>query len=61
MNTAIRRIVIAEAQVPFVRGGAELHVDALIDQLRSRGYEVEKVAVPFRAQPKSELLAQAAA
>ena len=61
MNTAIRRIVIAEAQVPFVRGGAELHVDALIEQLRSRGYEVEKVAVPFRPQPKSELLAQAAA
>jgi len=61
VNTAIRRIVIAEAQVPFVRGGAELHVDALIEQLRSRGYEVEKVAVPFRPQPKSELLAQAAA
>lgn len=57
----IKRIVVAEAQVPFVRGGAEMHVDALIEQLRQRGYEVEKVAIPFRAQPKSELLAQAAA
>ena len=57
----IRRIVVAEAQVPFVQGGAELHVRALIEQLQQRGYEVEKVALPFRPQPKSELLAQAAA
>ena len=52
---------MAEAQVPFVQGGAELHVRSLIDQLQRRGYDVEKVAVPFRPQPKSELLAQAAA
>src|SRR6201989_2725023 len=57
----IRRIVVAEAQVPFVRGGAELHVEALIEQLKRRGYDVEKVAIPFRSQPRSELLAQAAA
>jgi glycosyltransferase involved in cell wall biosynthesis len=56
-----RRIVVGEAQVPFVRGGAELHVQALIDELTRRGYEVEKVALPFRSQPMSELLAQAAA
>jgi len=58
---AIRRIVVADAQVPFVQGGAELHVAALIEQLRRRGYEVEKVALPFKSQPKSELLSQAAA
>jgi glycosyltransferase involved in cell wall biosynthesis len=61
VNTDVKRIVVAEAQVPFVRGGAELHVDALIAQLRARRFEVEKVAIPFRPQPKSELLAQAAA
>jgi glycosyltransferase involved in cell wall biosynthesis len=55
------RIVVAEAQVPFVRGGAELHVEALIDQLRRRGHDAEKVAVPFNSQPKADLLAQAAA
>jgi glycosyltransferase involved in cell wall biosynthesis len=55
------RIVVAEAQVPFVQGGAELHVRALVEQLRRRGHQVEKVAVPFRPQPRSELLAQAAA
>ena len=47
--------------MPFVEGGAELHVSGLIDQLRRHGYDVEKVAIPFRAHPKSELLAQAAA
>lgn len=52
---------MADAQVPFVEGGAELHVRSLIDQLRRRGHEVEKVAIPFRAHPKSELLAQVAA
>jgi glycosyltransferase involved in cell wall biosynthesis len=61
VNREIRRILVADAQVPFVRGGAELHVQALIDQLRGRGFEAEKVAIPFRPQPKSELLAQAAA
>lgn len=52
---------MADTQVPFVEGGAELHVGSLVDQLRRRGHEVEKVAVPFRAHPKSELLSQAAA
>ncbi len=47
--------------MPFVQGGAELHVRALVDQLRQRGYETEKVAIPFSAQPKEDLLAQAAA
>lgn len=53
--------MVADAQVPFVEGGAELHVRGLVEQLRRRGYDVDKVAVPFRAHPKSELLAQAAA
>jgi glycosyltransferase involved in cell wall biosynthesis len=60
-STDIKRIVVADAQVPFVQGGAELHVRALIEQLQKRGYEAERVALPFRSQPKSELLAQAAA
>jgi glycosyltransferase involved in cell wall biosynthesis len=58
---SIRRIVVADAQVPFVQGGAELHVAALIEQLRRRGYEVERVALPFKSHPKSEILSQAAA
>ena len=57
----ITRIVVADAHVPFVQGGAELHVRALVDVLRRRGYDADIVALPFRAQPKEELLAQAAA
>jgi glycosyltransferase involved in cell wall biosynthesis len=57
----IRRIVVADVQVPFVSGGAELHVQSLVEQLRRRGYEAERVTVPFRPQAKSELLGQAAA
>src|SRR3954463_1466304 len=38
-----------------------MHVDALIEQLRARRFEVEKVALPFRSQAKPDLLAQAAA
>jgi glycosyltransferase involved in cell wall biosynthesis len=59
--TPIRRILVADAHVPFVTGGAELHVRSLIDVLRQRGHDVDLVALPFRSQPKDELLAQAAA
>ena len=57
----IRTIVVCEAQVPFVEGGAELHVRSLIAQLRARGYAVERVALPFKWYPKDEILAHAAA
>lgn len=57
----IKRIVVAETQVPFVHGGAELHVRSLVEQLQRRGYEVEKVSVPFRPQAKADILAQACA
>jgi glycosyltransferase involved in cell wall biosynthesis len=58
---SIRRIVVCEAQVPFVRGGAEYLVRSLIDALRERGYEAELVSVPFKWYPKRELMAHAAA
>ena len=57
----IRTVVVCEAQVPFVHGGAELHARVLVDNLRRRGYRVERVAVPFKWYPKQELLAQVAA
>jgi glycosyltransferase involved in cell wall biosynthesis len=57
----VKRVVVADTQVPFVEGGAELHVTALVEQLTRRGHRVWQVAVPFRPQPKSELLAQGAA
>ena len=59
--SAIRTVLVCEAQVPFVHGGAELHVRGLVDQLRRHGYRAERVSVPFKWYPKEELLAHAAA
>jgi glycosyltransferase involved in cell wall biosynthesis len=58
---SVRTILVCEAQVPFVSGGAEAHVRQLVDALRVRGYEAELVSVPFTWSPKEEILAHAAA
>src|SRR4029453_3084106 len=58
---SIRTVVVCEAQVPFVEGGAERLVRALVEQLRAAGYLVERVALPFKWYPKAEILAHAAA
>jgi glycosyltransferase involved in cell wall biosynthesis len=54
-------ILVCEAQVPFVQGGAEHHVRELVKRLRAAGHETELVSVPFKWYPKSEILAHAAA
>jgi glycosyltransferase involved in cell wall biosynthesis len=56
-----KRVLVCEAKVPFVQGGAELHVGGLVDELRRHGYAAERVSIPFKWYPKEELLAQAAA
>lgn len=56
-----RRIIVCEAQVPFVRGGAESLVRELTGQLRDRGFDTELVSVPFKWYPREELFAHAAA
>ena len=57
---ARRRIVVAEARVPFARDGAELHAQSLLTQLRLRGHDAESVALPFHGR-KHELLEEACA
>lgn len=57
----IKTVVVCATQVPFVHGGAELHVRGLVDNLRRRGYRAECVSVPFKWYPKDELLTQVAA
>src|SRR4051794_31359769 len=57
----VKRIVVCEAQVPFVQGGAEYLVRTLVAQLLRRGYAAELVSIPFKWYPKEELLAHAAA
>jgi glycosyltransferase involved in cell wall biosynthesis len=56
-----KTILVCEAQVPFVQGGAEYHVRELVSQLRAHGYPTELVSVPFKWYPKEEILANAAA
>jgi glycosyltransferase involved in cell wall biosynthesis len=58
---SIRTILVCEAQVPFVHGGAEVHVRELVRELRARGYDAELVSVPFKWYPKEEILPHAAA
>jgi glycosyltransferase involved in cell wall biosynthesis len=53
------RIVVAAPQVPFVRGGAELMADDLVDALRARGHEAELVTIPFKWYPGTRVLDQA--
>ena len=61
MAPSIRTIVVCEAQVPFVEGGAEYHVRELVAQLRAHGYDTALVSVPFKWYPKTEILPHAAA
>jgi glycosyltransferase involved in cell wall biosynthesis len=57
----IRTVLVCEVQVPFVRGGAEILVRQLVDQLRAHGYRTDLVSVPFKWYPKDEVLTHAAA
>jgi glycosyltransferase involved in cell wall biosynthesis len=56
-----KTVIVCEAQVPFVSGGAEFHVRELVRHLRLHGHTAELVSVPFRWNPKREILAHAAA
>lgn len=57
----VRTVLVCEAQVPFVHGGAEVHVRQLVRELNARGYRAELVSVPFKWYPKEEILPHAAA
>lgn len=50
------RILIATAQVPFIRGGAEAHAEGLRDALRREGHEAEIVSIPFKWYPPEKIL-----
>jgi glycosyltransferase involved in cell wall biosynthesis len=50
------RVAIATAQVPFVRGGAEILTERLLGALREHGAEAELVSLPIRWHPPQKLL-----
>ncbi len=52
---AIRTIGICLPQVPLVHGGAEIHAQALRDQLRQRGYQADLITVPYKWYPREQI------
>jgi glycosyltransferase involved in cell wall biosynthesis len=50
------RILIATVQVPFIRGGAEVHAEGLRDALVAAGHETEILAIPFKWYPPEKIL-----
>jgi glycosyltransferase involved in cell wall biosynthesis len=50
------RILIATVQVPFIRGGAEIHAEALHNALCAAGHEAEILAIPFKWYPPEKIL-----
>ena len=50
------RVVIATVQVPFIRGGAELHAEGLRNALVAAGHQAEIVAIPFKWYPPHRIL-----
>jgi glycosyltransferase involved in cell wall biosynthesis/SAM-dependent methyltransferase len=55
-SRARRRILIATTQVPFVRGGAEMHAEGLLRALLANGCEAEIATIPFKWYPPERLL-----
>ena len=50
------RIAIATVQVPFTRGGAEILIDMLKEELIKRGHRVDVVSIPFKWYPWQSLV-----
>jgi len=55
------RILLCNAQVPFARGGAELLVESLRDELRRRSHEVEIVTLPYACDTRERIVSSALA
>lgn len=55
------RIVICTAQVPFVRGGAEVLAESLCSELVRRGHPTEVVSLPFNWGSRDQILRHALA
>ncbi|HEU5213389.1 MAG TPA: glycosyltransferase family 4 protein [Gaiellaceae bacterium] len=53
------KVAVCLPQVPFVRGGAEILADGLVEQLQERGHEATLVTVPYRWYPNPRVLTNA--
>jgi glycosyltransferase involved in cell wall biosynthesis len=55
------RIAICAAQIPFVRGGAEVLYESLRDELQRRGHRAEIVSLPFNWSTRLNIVQSALA
>ncbi|HEX2164716.1 MAG TPA: glycosyltransferase family 4 protein, partial [Thermoanaerobaculia bacterium] len=55
------RVLLVNSQIPFARGGAESLVAALGAALAERGFEVDRVALPFSLSSREQLVRSAMA
>lgn len=55
------RVLLLNSQIPFSLGGAELLVDSLGDELERRGWQVDRVRLPFSLSSRRQLLRSAVA
>lgn len=55
------RIVICAAQIPFIRGGAEVLYESLRDELLRRGHRAEIVSLPFNWSSRLNIIQSALA
>ncbi len=49
------KLIVSANQVPFMAGGADYHIQGLVDNLRAHGHQVEAVRFPFRFAPESDI------
>jgi glycosyltransferase involved in cell wall biosynthesis len=54
------RVAVLHPQTPFVRGGAEVHAEALVGALRQEGHEAELVQIAGKWYPGTQLAHQMA-
>lgn len=50
------KIAIAMVQVPFIKGGAEIHANMLRDELIKRGHNADIITIPFKWYPESTIV-----
>lgn len=53
----MKHVIVLGAQVPFVRGGAEIHVESLVREINKlEGVKAELVQLPFKWYPEEQML-----
>ncbi|AQV96485.1 glycosyl transferase [Cupriavidus necator] len=49
------RILVTANLTPFLRGGADYHINGLVTALRHAGHDAELLRLPFRFSPESDI------